>query len=121
MLKDSLYHIIAIDHTDSVIHAVLELDAQHEIFTGHFPDHPVLPGACMVQMIKEVFESAMGTPYRLEKADNLKFLTIVDPQQTSTLQLELNYIIEELLAKVNAELVTDEGIAFKFQGSFVCE
>ena len=119
MLKDSLYNIIAMDHADNVVHAVLELDPEHEIFTGHFPDHPVLPGACMVQMIKEVFENVMGTAYRLEKADNLKFLTIVDPQITSTLQLELNYTVDELAAKVNAELVTGEGIAFKFQGSFV--
>src|SRR5476651_1818417 len=118
MLKGNLYHIIAIDHTENVINAVLELDVHNDIFNGHFPGHPVLPGACMVQIIKEVFEEVMETSYRLEKADNLKFLTLIDPQITNTLQLELSYIAEETGTKVNASLATHEEVAFKLQGTF---
>jgi 3-hydroxyacyl-[acyl-carrier-protein] dehydratase len=121
MLKDSLYTVLAIDHSDNTIHAVLEVDQHNEIFKGHFPDHPVLPGACILQMVKEVFEQAMGNPYRLEKAENLKFLTVVDPQTVNSLHLEINYVIEEAAARVNASLTTDEGVAFKLQGVFIAE
>jgi len=119
MLKDALYKIIAVDHSDNTINAVLELDEHNEIFKGHFPDHPVLPGACMLQMVKEVFENEMGNSYQLEKADNLKFLTLVDPQKDNILHLEINYIIEEPGTRVTASLTTGDEITFKFQGMFL--
>ena len=28
----------------------VEIDPTHPIFEGHFPDQPVLPGVCMVQI-----------------------------------------------------------------------
>ena len=119
MLKDSLYTIIAIEHIDNTIHAVLEIDGQNEIFNGHFPDHPVLPGACMVQIVKEIFEAEMGRSYQLQKADNLKFLSLVDPQKNNTLHLEIGYIKDECVTKVNASMVSDAEVVFKLQGAFI--
>lgn len=119
MLKDSLYQILATDHSDNTIHAVLEVDAHNEIFKGHFPDHPVLPGACMVQMVKEVFEFETGNTYRLQKADNLKFLTLIDPQKAEILHLEIKYANDETGTRVTATLTAGDEIAFKFQGTFV--
>jgi len=116
---DSLFTIVAIDHRDNTIHAVLEIDGQNEIFNGHFPDHPVLPGACMVQIVKEIFEGAMGSSYQLQKADNLKFLSLVDPRKNNTLHLELSYAIEETGTKVTASLSSDADIVFKLQGTFI--
>ena len=119
MLKDSLYTVLATDHSDNTIHVVLEVDEHSEIFNGHFPDHPILPGACMVQMVKEVFEQEMGNSYLLQKADNLKFLTLIDPQKGEILHLEINYVIDEAAARVTATLTAGEEVAFKFQGTFL--
>jgi 3-hydroxyacyl-[acyl-carrier-protein] dehydratase len=119
MLKDSLYQILASNHSDNTIHAVLEIEEYNQIFNGHFPDHPVLPGACMVQMVKEVFEFETGNSYRLQKADNLKFLTLIDPQKGEILHLELNYIPDEAGIRATATLTAGDEIAFKFQGRFV--
>ena len=119
MLKDSLYTILATDHSDSTIHVVLEVDESNEIFNGHFPDHPILPGACMVQMVKEIFEQEMGNSYLLQKADNLKFLSLIDPQKGEILHLEVNYAIDEAAARVTATLTAGEEVAFKFQGTFI--
>jgi 3-hydroxyacyl-[acyl-carrier-protein] dehydratase len=119
MLKDSLYQILATDHCDNTIHAVIEIDEHNEIFNGHFPDHPVLPGACMVQMVKEVFEFETGNAYRLQKADNLKFLTLIDPQKGEMLHLEMNYVTDDAGTRLTATLTAGEDIAFKFQGKFI--
>ena len=119
MLKDSLYTIIATDHQDDVIHAVLELDADNEIFQGHFPDQPVLPGACMLQLVKEVLESTINTPVRLQKADNLKFLSLIDPRENNLLHLEINYTVEDAQIKVTANLSSLDVVCFKLQGVFV--
>jgi 3-hydroxyacyl-[acyl-carrier-protein] dehydratase len=93
----------------------------NKIFRGHFPGQPVLPGACMLQMVKEVLEDQLHPTYRLQKADNLKFLSLVDPQLHRTLYLDLNYTTDENVTRVNATVNTNEQPAFKLQATFVTE
>ncbi|HEY0246570.1 MAG TPA: hypothetical protein VGC01_13460 [Mucilaginibacter sp.] len=119
MLTDSLFHIISSDHQENVINAVLEMDTTNEIFEGHFPGQPVLPGACMVQLIKEVLEKNLSTTLKLEKADNLKFMSLIDPQKNNLLLLEINYTIDERQVKAAASLIAEDVICFKFQGIFI--
>jgi 3-hydroxyacyl-[acyl-carrier-protein] dehydratase len=119
MLKDSLYKIISIDHSAIEINAALEIDAQNEIFKGHFPEHPTLPGACMLQMVKQVLEDTLEISLKLQKGDNLKFLSLVDPEQNNLLLLQINYTIDDSFIKVNASLDSKEVVCFKFQGTFV--
>ena len=69
--------------------------------------------------VKEIFEDKLSNAYQLQKADNLKFLSIVDPQRNNTLHLELNYIIEESGTKVNASMISDAEVVFKLQGTFI--
>jgi 3-hydroxyacyl-[acyl-carrier-protein] dehydratase len=119
MLKGALYRIISIDHTNNVINAVLEIKSSYEIFEGHFPGQPVLPGACMLHMVKEVLESSLTISVMLIKAENLKFLSLVNPNENNRLQLSLTYTIEDSIIKVNANLDSGETTCFKLQGSFV--
>src|ERR1035437_8948948 len=120
MLKYSLFKLISLQHQDNTIKAIMELNKNSDIFKGHFPDHPILPGACMLQMVKEVMGSAFQVPYRLKKADYLKFLKIIDPENNSILQLTISYrSIDSDNIHIIANLVADETICFKFQGSYI--
>ena len=31
----------------------VRLDASHPVYRGHFPGHPVLPGVCTLQLVRE--------------------------------------------------------------------
>jgi 3-hydroxyacyl-[acyl-carrier-protein] dehydratase len=33
----------------------VKLNQNHEIFSGHFPGNPILPGVCSLQIAKELF------------------------------------------------------------------
>ena len=120
MLKDSLYKIILSEHQDGIITAILELDKEHAIFSGHFPGRPVLPGACMLQMVKEVLETELDIPLRLAKAAQVKFLELTDPRVNNVVELTINY--EHSVDKtmnVSAVLAVKAVICFKFQGNFI--
>jgi len=117
MLTDPIFKILSINSTEGLISAALEIDINHEIFNGHFPEQPVVPGACMVQMVKDILEKRLGTTLQLKIANNLKFLELINPQITTHLQLQLNYTTEELI-KVNGDLVAEDVVYFKFQGTF---
>ncbi len=119
MLTDPIFKILSINSTEGLIIAALEIDVNHEIFNGHFPDQPVVPGACMVQLVKDILEKRLNTSLQLKIANNLKFLELINPQTTTRLQLQLNYTIEEELIKVNGDLVAEDVVYFKFQGVFV--
>ena len=122
MLKDGLFKFLSVNHTEGLVIAAIEVNAGHEIFNGHFPGQPVLPGASMVQLVKDVLETALKTPVRLQIANNLKFLSLINPQENKHLQLTLNYTPDDSLLKVTGDLIADDDtVCFKFQGVFVKE
>jgi 3-hydroxyacyl-[acyl-carrier-protein] dehydratase len=121
MLKEPLFKILSTDHQQNVVTAVLDIDQDSEIFEGHFPNQPVVPGACMLQLIKEILVRAINTPLRLAKADNIKFLTLVEPGNNQVLVLELTHNVSETEIKVNGNLTVGDTNCMKFQGTFKSE
>lgn len=122
MLKDTLFKIILSDHQNGVINATLELNKKNEIFTGHFPGEPLLPGACMLQMVKEVLESTLNMPIRLKKADQIKFLGIIDPGINNILQATITYrSADHNNVSVTASFTAQKEICFKFRGTFIAQ
>ena len=119
MIKESLFKILAIDHLDSTIYAVLEIDRDSPILDGHFPGQPVVPGACMLQLVKDMVTDTLGKPVRLLKADNIKFLSLVDPGITQSLQLEITCQLNENDIQVTANLNAGEVVCMKMQGIFL--
>ena len=95
MLQGDFY-VVGSLHTESqTIKAVLKLNPAHRIFEGHFPGQPVVPGVCMMQMIKETVEQVTGKKTRLIRADYAKFLAMIDPRKHADISLELTYTISE--------------------------
>jgi len=97
----------------------ISLNAEHPIFKGHFPGQPVLPGVCMMQMVKEVTEVYTDKKIRLLKARELKFLSFIDPIEHASIQMELSIKIINNEIKVDALLLNDTTLFFKFSGLFI--
>ena len=120
--NDALFKISKLEHNDGVIGATLDINKDCDIFKGHFPGHPVVPGACMLQMVKDVLEEALITSLRLKKAEHLKFIAMIDPGKTHSVHLGMSYkFIDEDSVNVGAKLITGEVVCFKFQGTFIKE
>ncbi|HYM93874.1 MAG TPA: 3-hydroxyacyl-ACP dehydratase [Chitinophagaceae bacterium] len=122
MLKDTLFNIILSDHQEGIINATLELNKRNKIFKGHFPGEPVLPGACMLQMVKEVLETTLNIPLRLKKADQIKFLGLIDPGINNILKLDITYrSADDNNVSVTASFTAQKEICFKFRGTFIAQ
>jgi 3-hydroxyacyl-[acyl-carrier-protein] dehydratase len=118
--NNDLFGIGKIAHDDGVISATLNINPDSEILKGHFPGHPVVPGACMLQIVKEVLEDALGNTVRLKKADQLKFMMMIDPTSTLAVQLDISYqYTDGDVIGVTAKLSNPDAVYFKFLGSFV--
>ena len=118
--NNDLFGIGKIAHEDGAISATLNINPDSEILKGHFPGHPVVPGACMLQVVKEVLDLTLNHRVRLKKADQLKFMIMIDPTNTVTVTLDMTYKkAEDDSIVVTAKLSNPDALYFKFQGSFV--
>jgi 3-hydroxyacyl-[acyl-carrier-protein] dehydratase len=119
-ITNDIFSIDSITHENGIISAILGINTQSEIFKGHFPGQPVVPGACMLQVVKDVLQNALSTGFQLKKAGNLKFVSMIVPSLNDMIQLELTYkFIDDTTVSANAKLISNDVICFKFQGSFV--
>jgi 3-hydroxyacyl-[acyl-carrier-protein] dehydratase len=90
-LLNDFYALKELTRLDSGSHtAVIHLNAQHDIFKGHFPGNPVTPGVCMMQIIKELTEHITGEKLMMKQATNVKFMALINPEATPELILELD-------------------------------
>jgi 3-hydroxyacyl-[acyl-carrier-protein] dehydratase len=120
--NNDLFSIDKIAHEDGAISATLGINPDSEILKGHFPDHPVVPGACMLQIVKEVLEDTLKQTLRLKKADQLKFMLMIDPTNTLAVQLDISYqYAEDGVISVTAKLTNPDALYFKFLGSFTLQ
>lgn len=119
MLLNNLYTILEEKTEGDTTTYRLELNPDHEIFKGHFPGMPVLPGVCMMEIVKEVLEKQKSVSTRLKKAGNLKFLSIVNPREHRLLDLELKIKSEEnATLSISANLKWESTLFFKMDAGF---
>ncbi|HPB25958.1 MAG TPA: hydroxymyristoyl-ACP dehydratase [Bacteroidales bacterium] len=89
MLLDSFFKIVETSREDDKTVVAIRLEKQHAIYDGHFPGNPVVPGVCLIQMIREVIEVLNGQKLMLTEADEIKFLNIVNPMMVDVLRIEI--------------------------------
>lgn len=120
MLQNTLYRIESIQNlkNDNLL-SIINVNAEDEIFKGHFPDQPVLPGVCLTNMITDVISQSKNETYYLQSADSIKFIKLVIPSQFPNLTINL-HILSETASTIKAQafISFESTIFLKFKGSF---
>ena len=112
-VNNELFKVDKLEHTDNIIKADVSINQNCSIFKGHFPGQPVVPGACMLQLVKEVLEDALGQSLQIQKAGNLKFIAMVDPVKTVSVQLEISYKFINGTVSITGKLSDRGRVCFK--------
>lgn len=81
----------------------IKINKDHILYKGHFPNRPVTPGVILMQLFKEEAERLSLQTLQLEKALNVKFTAVVDPNEDENLKL-----ISTI--EVNTETVVLKGV-----------
>lgn len=118
VLKGSFYKVKERTASENKINAVIELDPAHEIYKGHFPQQPIVPGVCQMQILKEMLEEASGKKLRMGNNDNIKFTGMIIPDQNPVVNIELSYQDKEGMIAAEAKLFSGEMIFTKYKGKF---
>ena len=101
MLLDDFYKVETLKVLEeNSIELIIQLNNDHEIFKGHFPNYPVTPGVAMLQIIKNGLENLLSQQLQLQSSSNIKFLNLVNPNEDKTLLFKIDYTQEGELLKV---------------------
>lgn len=119
MLQNSFYTISQLDkHADSLAAKII-VNPDHEIFKGHFPSQPVVPGVCMVQIIKELLEDGAGANLIMHSAAQIKFLQLLMPEKNQEIQAEISWREENGAYLCKATLKKNDQAIFKMNAGFI--
>lgn len=117
MLLNDFYTITKKEHLQGLVKATIRINKKHKIFEGHFPGHPVVPGVCMLQIVREVMEDNTGKALRISGADMIKFLTIINPEENNEVEISVTYTEENDQLQLNATLFSGTTIFFKLKST----
>ena len=119
MILESLYTISDFKMNGNDFSAQISFDATHDIFAGHFPDQPVLPGVCLIHIMKEMANMISDKEMLLTDGSNIKFLHMIDPGVNAEVQINGTYSLESNKhLKITAKIFIQDIVFFKFNGLF---
>lgn len=86
-----------VEITETQVHARTFVDPEFDLFTGHFPDFPVLPGVIQCEMAFQaaaILIARLSTPTQgqipfVTRIDNTRFRRMVRPGDTVDIKVEL--------------------------------
>lgn len=120
MLLKDFYKVISIEKSaENKYLALIHINAEHEVFKGHFPGNPIMPGVCMMQIIKELTEEISGSSLFMQSLSNVKFMALINPFNTPELRLELDIsMTETALIKVKNVTYFNDTLALKLSSVY---
>jgi 3-hydroxyacyl-[acyl-carrier-protein] dehydratase len=120
MILQDFYKILSEEKvSDSKYIVTILVNEKHEVFKGHFPGNPIMPGVCMIQIIKELTESITKSSLMIQSLANVKFMALINPEATPELRLELDVTTtEDGLVKVKNTTYFNDTTALKLSNVY---
>lgn len=111
LLRNNLYTISQKEIDGLYGCFTIELNSSHFIYLAHFPEEPITPGVCIVQIGQELLElfleESFLKKYRLEikRVKNVKFLSVISPKNNTTIVYTMKKVeMSEDATEVKAQI-----------------
>lgn len=91
-LMNDLYKIASSVCIDGLPSFNIVLNKEHFIYKSHFPNNPITPGVCLIQIGKELLEAHLHRELEVFQVKNVKFLSIVSPLESSIITYRFDKI-----------------------------
>lgn len=119
-LKNNLYTITTVDSAGRSVG--IELRPDSLIYKAHFPEQPVTPGVCIVQIAGELLTELHPVKVELKSVANAKFLALIDPSVTRELRYsfkKINFSEDGSEVKVSVEVTGNDTVFAKLSIGYV--
>lgn len=97
----------------------MHLNKEHYIYKAHFPNNPITPGVCILQIAQELIGKYLKVNLELQTLNNVKYMSIISPISNSTISLYITYIIFNETVKAKG-IIKDDNVTFtKFSATYI--
>jgi 3-hydroxyacyl-[acyl-carrier-protein] dehydratase len=114
-IRDSLLSVQQ-DEITGEITAEYCFSPELEVFSGHFPGNPILPGVFQIEMIRYALETILHDNYIIKVTSKAKFTSIILPDSKITIRIKTTDIDGgiKLRAKsyVDQKMTSDVSLVF---------
>jgi len=111
ILKDSFFTIVNQHITETKADFRIALNVAHFVYQAHFPNNPITPGVCLVQMGVELFNSIKGKRFGIKTLKNVKFTYPINPLEFPQVDFLLEFTENENLWQIKV-LITEKETVF---------
>ena len=95
------------------------VNPSHNIFKGHFPENPVVPGVCTMAMIKDCCAIVLSRGVKYDYIKEVKFLSAIIPSIHSELMVDIELKSVDDQINLTAKVVSGDTIMMKLKGTII--
>lgn len=103
---EAFFQILNTETTDGMVQTLIQVNPEHPIYKGHFPGHPITPGAMLVRMAIEIVAGQCGLGNDAHEVKNVKFLHPHFPQEQKYLTFSFRQEQSQVEVTIRQEEVT---------------
>lgn len=89
-LKDYFFRVKNFCQTETGFDYIIELNPEHFIYQVHFPENPITPGVCIIQVVKELSIEILQCNLFVKKIDYIKFLNVINPLENREVAVSIS-------------------------------
>ena len=119
-LLNNFFTIKSVETAGESANYTVSLNTRHAIYKAHFPEMPVTPGVCIIQMAVELLSHQLEKKLNIQTIKNVKFLSVISPDETP----EVGYSIQgvkEADGMVEAKVTVASGEKTFAKISLICK
>lgn len=110
MLENTFYSVEKTESVGNSYRANVVLNASHEIYKAHFPENPITPGVCLLQIALELLNLKFERDLRLVQAKNIKYLKVINPLENPKIEFVIQYKTENDLIFADINIMDGETV-----------
>lgn len=89
MLLNNFFKISKQQHEGDHTIVSIELIVNHPLYAGHFPERPIVPGVCSIEIIKECTAAVLQSPLQFIVLEQSKFYNPIEPLKHKKLKVSI--------------------------------
>ncbi len=123
MLLKEYYNVLSqtVDNNNGNNIFRIKLNPEHEIYKGHFPERPVSPGVCNIQIMKECAERIVGKELTIKNMVQCKMPAMITPDGTPELSVSVAIEKNDDGYKTVASIFNESTTYITFKGTLTPE
>ena len=118
ILLDKLYYIKSQQVDGNEVRYLIGFNTDYEILKGHFPGNPIIPGACIIQIISELVSQYIGYDVIMSEAKKIKFTNPIKPDNDKEVLFVISLSTTDKGIITSVTVSTEETIFAKISATF---